>query len=170
MLFRRHHALNPASNRPRSSVAITPPRKIIIGHWRGSTLRPMFKPEIIQYYYSITPIYFWPILWLELRAMGRYLSHIMETGEEIDGMLCLSRYGTFYIIDMSDEANGYVDLDAWRPNYNAIPNTLEAHLRRIPEPQPSAFMRLIQGLLNRRSWPTPGVQNLGMETAYLDPG
>jgi hypothetical protein len=130
----------------------------------------MFKPEIIQYYYSITPIYFWPILWLELRAMGRYLSHIMETGEEIDGMLCLSRYGTFYIVDMSDEAATDAHLDAWRPKHNAIPNTLEPHLRRMPESQPSAFMRLVQGLLSRRSRPAPGIRKLGVESLYLDPG
>jgi hypothetical protein len=129
----------------------------------------MFKPEIIQYYYSITPIYFWPILWLELRAMGRYLSHIMETGEEIDGMLCLSRYGTFYIVDMSDQVTD-AHLDAWRPKYNAIPNTLEPHLRRMPEPQISAFMRLVQGLLSRRSRPAPGIRNLGIASTYLDPG
>jgi hypothetical protein len=130
----------------------------------------MFKPEIIQYYYSITPIYFWPILWLELRAMGRYLSHIMETGEEIDGMLCLSRYGTFYIVDMSDEAAPDTSCDAWRPKYNAIPNTLEPHLRRMPEPQPSAFMRIVKALRSARSRPAPGMRNLGRESAYLDPG
>jgi len=129
----------------------------------------MFKPEIIQYYYSITPIYFWPILWLELRAMGRYLSHIMETGGEIDGMLCLSRYGTFYIVDMSDEVTD-AHLDAWRPKYNAIPNTLEPHLRHMPESQPSALMRIVKALQSTRSRPAPGMRKFGMESAYLDPG
>jgi len=130
----------------------------------------MFKPEIIQYYYSITPIYFWPILWLELRAMGRYLSHIMETGEEIDGMLCLSRYGTFYIVDMSDEAAHDTSCDAWRPKYNAIPNTLEPHLRRMPEPQPSALIRLLKALQSTRSRPVLVMRNRSLDSLYLDPG
>ena|GEM_PF-1231186 len=155
---------------PKSPATTHIAKKIITGHWRGPILWPMFKPEIIQYYYSITPIYFWPILWLELRAMGRYLSHIMETGEEIDGMLCLSRYGTFYIVNMSDESAIDAHHDAWRPKYNAIPNTLEPHLRRMPEPQPSALMRLLKAIQSKRSRPAPAMRNFGMESACLDPG
>jgi len=102
--------------------------------------------------------------------MGRYLSHIMETGEEIDGMLCLSRYGTFYIVDMSDEAAPDTNCDAWRSKYNAIPNTLEPHLGRMPEFQPSALMRLLKAIRSARSRRAPGIRKFGMESAYLDPG
>lgn len=109
--------------------------------------------------------------------MDRYLDALVrETGEAIDFGLALSPYGTLHITYMSDSATGYTDPDAWRPNYNAILNTLEPSLHHIyAHLKEQGAQALVsrgqrQECLIRTLRHTQRTQALSTAALYLDPG
>lgn len=84
--------------------------------------------RLIQQFYTACPLWWWPVLWMQIILMDARLIQLRErAGDDIDYGIALGRYGTLHLIFLSDNASGYVDPEAWqtRPDFSAIDLTLE---------------------------------------------
>lgn len=80
--------------------------------------------EMIRSFYAHTPLWFWPVLWLQIKMMRAHLDRLeARTGVPADALIGLGHCGTLRIIALSDTSAGRYDPDHWRPHYRV---TLES--------------------------------------------
>jgi hypothetical protein len=86
------------------------------------------RDDLIQKFYDACPLWWWPVLWVQIILMDARLIQLRErAGEEIDYGIALGRCGSLHLIFLSDNARGNADPDAWhmRPNFSADDLSLE---------------------------------------------
>ena len=75
--------------------------------------------EMIRSFYAHTPLWFWPVLWLQIKMMRAHLDRLeARTGVSADALIGLGHCGTLRIIALSDASAGRYDVDHWRPQYH----------------------------------------------------
>lgn len=119
---------------------------------RGFILRPM-TAEMIKSFYAHTPLWFWPVLWLQIKMMYAHLAQLEErTGMPVEAIIGLGHCGTLRIIALSDASAGRYDADHWRPHAGL------AHMgaaARLCVAEHSGDARLCGLLARHRAHPAP---------------
>ena len=121
--------------------------------------------EMIKSFYAYTPLWFWPVLWLQIKMMRAHLARLeARRGVPADALIGLGHCGTLRIVALSDASAGRYDADHWRPHYSVTLDSLTW------EPLPAyVWLNILVMRVSAACLPitalTPRLRSL-----YLDPG